>query len=91
MKTEKEILHKLRRVVQIMDGTVPIPDNALISDKDGVIEVEERGCPCGTYGKCCDNPKPFNDHDCDDGCEDYCEEIGMTACSNCGSECYCEV
>ena len=51
---------------------------------------KEKGCPCGTNGKCCKNPQTRTpEHTCSD--EDVCEECYVTECINCGSVCYCEL
>ena len=50
------------------------------------------GCPCGTYGPCCDAPDPYGGHDlfCDCGDED-CDCNWWLRCGNCGAECECGV
>lgn len=49
------------------------------------------GCPCGTHGRCCTDPKtttPEHDEPEDDS---FCEECYGTECLTCGKVCYCEL
>lgn len=52
--------------------------------------MREEGCPCGTYGQCCDDPDIVTpDHEePDDG---FCEECYCAECLNCGSYCCCDL
>lgn len=48
------------------------------------------GCPCGTNGKCCENPEPQQvEHECSD--EDVCEGCYELECANCGASCSCDL
>lgn len=48
------------------------------------------GCPCGSFGKCCDSPDTGStDHECSD--EDVCEDCYAVECYSCGAVCYCDL
>jgi hypothetical protein len=49
------------------------------------------GCPCGTYGQCCDTPEvvtPLHEEPADG---DFCEECYCSTCLNCSSYCCCDL
>lgn len=53
---------------------------------------KEKGCPCGAFGKCCDNPDITDgDHECTSDCEEVCEDSYELVCRNCGESCYHEL
>lgn len=53
-------------------------------------EEKKDGCPCGTFGKCCDKQKIIPlDHECSD--EKVCESCYGLECLNCGATCHHEL
>lgn len=50
------------------------------------------GCPCGTYGPCCNAPESESGHELFCDCtDDYCDYHWHMRCVNCGAQCGCNV
>jgi len=50
------------------------------------------GCPCGTYGKCCNGTSGCvtPEHECEDD-EFICEACYVSECLDCGATCSCDL
>jgi len=49
------------------------------------------GCPCGTHGKCCNNPDVHTEVHEEPDDKTFCEECYHLVCYNCDKGCYCEL
>ena len=53
--------------------------------------MTEDGCPCGTNGKCCNNPETFTPAHEEPENDSFCDECYVLECSNCGKSCGCSI
>ena len=62
-----------------------------MGERDQILKVFERGCPCSSYNPCCNGTSGnfTPDHECPE--DEICEQCYVCECIDCGSSCACDL